>query len=145
MPRNSRIRGRPSWVVGTKLDFLVQYSGDWQTATDGGLVSAGRFYTKVTKRFIKKYGWFFDRWADKNCPDPDPVTIDEDSTEDDLTDEEVTKRQEYFRAMRGVSTFSSMGRAHDLLASSSLWRGSTLTIRRSIPLLLSRSKNCLAI
>lgn len=99
----ARPRGRPTWVSGTKLVFLEQYGGDWQKATDTSLVVAGKFYTKVTKRFIKKYGWHFDRWADKNCPDPDPATIDEDDSQEHLTADEVLKRNKYFRELRGVS------------------------------------------
>lgn len=102
---NNRSRGRPSWVSGSKLAFLSQYSIDWQTATDTGLVAAGQFYTNITKRFIKKYGWDFDRWTDKECPDPNPDTIDDDEDHETLTEEESTKRNEYFRTMRGVSHF----------------------------------------
>jgi hypothetical protein len=105
MPREIRgPRGRPSWVVGTKLEFLLQYSADWRKATDIGLVAAGNFYTKVTKRFIKKYGWNFDRWTDIDCPNPDPETIDDDDSQEGLTDEEVNQRHEYFRELRVVSS-----------------------------------------
>lgn len=103
MPRESnRPRGRPSWVSGSKLIFLERYAADWQKATDSSLVAAGHFYTKVAKHFIKKYGWHFDRWVDKECPDPDPETIDDDDQEE-LSDDEVAKRQKYFRDIRGVS------------------------------------------
>lgn len=102
-------RGRPTWVSGTKLTFLEQYSSDWQNATDMGVDAAGQFYTRITKRFIKKYGWGFDRWADKVCPDPEPNTIDDDDSQDGLTVDEIMKRQEYFREMRGVSYWLRMG------------------------------------
>ena len=46
---DARPRGRPTWVSGTKLAFLSQFSSDWQCATDTSLVAAGKFYTKVTK------------------------------------------------------------------------------------------------
>jgi hypothetical protein len=98
-----RTRGRPSWVTGTKLVFLEQYAEQWQKATDTNLVAAGHFYTKVTRRFIKKYGWHFNRWTDKDCPDPDPATIDEDDTQDRLTKEEAVKRNEYYQDLRAVS------------------------------------------
>ena len=97
------LRGRPTWVSGTKLVFLGQYADDWQKATDTGLAAAGVFYTKVAKRFIKKYGWHFDRWTDKVCPDPDPATIDEDDSQDGLSNEEIAKRHEYYREIRSVS------------------------------------------
>lgn len=100
---DARPRGRPTWVSGTKLAFLSQFSSDWQCTTDTSLVAAGKFYTKVTKRFIKKYGWGFDRWTDKICPDPDPVTIDDDDSQVGLTEGEIETRQKYFQDMRGVS------------------------------------------
>lgn len=99
----SRGRGRPSWVTGTKLTFLDRYADEWQKATDEGLVEAGKFYTRITKHFIKKYGWHFDRWSDKQCPDPDPATIDNDEPQDGLTSDEVAARNEYFRKLRRVS------------------------------------------
>jgi hypothetical protein len=88
---------------------LSQYSADWLKATDIGLVAAGNFYTKVAKRFIKKYGWYFDRWSDKECSDPDPDTIDDDDGQEGLTEEEVDKRHEYFKEIRGVSLESLYG------------------------------------
>lgn len=88
---------------------MSQYSADWLKATDISLVAAGKFYTKVTKRFIKKYGWYFDRWTDKECPDPDPDTIDDDYSQEGLTEEEVNNRHEYFKEMRGVSLESRYG------------------------------------
>lgn len=96
-------RGRPSWVVGTKLVFLDQYSADWQLATDQGLVVAGKFYTKVTKRFIKKYGWHFDRWQDKQCADLDQETIDDDEVEEDVENVERERRSAYYNQLREVS------------------------------------------
>jgi hypothetical protein len=72
MPHNKGPCGHPSWVVGTKLTFLSQYSADWLKATNISLVATGKFYTKVTKCFIKKYGWYFDCWTDKEYLDPDP-------------------------------------------------------------------------
>lgn len=101
-----RTRGRPSWVTGTKLAFLGQYAEQWQKATDTNLVAAGHFYTKVTQRFIKKYRWNFNRWTDKDCPDPDLETIDEDNTQAGLTKEEVAKRNEYYQDLRAVSSNS---------------------------------------
>jgi hypothetical protein len=35
--------GQPSWVTGMKLQFLDQYSNDWQKAVDTGLGAAGNF------------------------------------------------------------------------------------------------------
>lgn len=142
MPREkNRTRGRPSWVSGTKLTFLSKYSDEWQEATDTSLVVAGRFYTRVTKRFIKKYGWHFDRWTDKECPDLDPDTIDDDDDQQGLTDEEISKRSQYYREMRGVSVqplpqSPSRGIEHMtkflLPPYSSLWRGTILTIPKLI-------------
>lgn len=91
------------WVTGSKYTFLNQFAADWQEATDQGLVAAGRFYTKVTKRFIKKYGWGFDRWTDKICPDPDPDTLDQDDSQEGLSEDDIIERQKYYRDMRGVS------------------------------------------
>jgi len=98
-------RGRPSWVVGTKFVFLNQYSEDWQSATDQGVVAAGRFYTKITKRFIKKYGWHFNRWEDKECADLDEETIDDEESDPDLDNEELAQRLKYYKELREVSTF----------------------------------------
>jgi hypothetical protein len=98
-------RGRPSWVVGTKFVFLSQYSEDWRMATDHGVVVAGRFYTKITKRFIKKYGWHFNRWEDKECADLDEETIDDEESDPDIDNEELAQRSLYYKELREVSTF----------------------------------------
>jgi hypothetical protein len=98
-------RGRPSWVVGTKFVFLNKYSEDWQRATDEGVVVAGRFYTKITKCFIKKYGWHFNRWEDKECVDLDEETIDDEVSDPDIDNEELAKRLLYYKELREVSTF----------------------------------------
>jgi len=105
---NNHSRGHPSWVSGSKLAFLSQYSADWQKATDTSLVAASQFYMTITKHFIKKYGWGFDRWTDKDCLDPNPDTInDDDDDQETLTEQESTKRNEYFRATRGISDLHS--------------------------------------
>lgn len=103
MSNRRGIRGRPTWVSGSKFIFLDQYVEDWQRATDTGPGGASIFYTKVTKRFIKKYGWFFDRWSDKDCPDLDPATIDDEDSQHGLSNEEIEKRHTYYSEMRVVS------------------------------------------
>ena len=96
-------RGRPSWVTGTKLDFLDHYSEDWQKSVDKGSGPAGLFYTKVTKRFIKKYGWYFDRWlGNDDVPDPEESTIDDEDSQDGVSPEEVAKRNVYYVDLRAV-------------------------------------------
>lgn len=104
MPADQRSRGRPTWVSGSKLIFLSQYADDWQRCTDTGPVQAGIFYTKVAKRFIKKYGWHFDQWTDKECPDPDPATINNDDSQDGLSTEEIAKRHKYYSQIRNVNS-----------------------------------------
>jgi hypothetical protein len=97
--------GCPSWVVGTKFTFLNQYSEDWQKATDQGVVIAGRFYTQITKRFIKKYGWHFNRWEDKDCEDLDEETMDDEDSHEGVGNEECEQRLAYYEQLREVSTF----------------------------------------
>jgi hypothetical protein len=98
-------RGRPSWVVGTKFVFLNQYSEDWLRATDQGVVVAGRFYTKITKRFVKKYGWHFNRWEDKECEDLDEDTMDDEDLHEGVDNEEIVLRSAYYKELREVGTF----------------------------------------
>lgn len=98
-------RGRPSWVVGTKFIFLDQYADDWLKATDQGVVVAGRFYTKITKHFIKKYGWHFNRWEDKECDDLDEETMDDEDLHEDVDNEECVLRSVYYNQLREVHTF----------------------------------------
>ena len=66
-----RTCGRPSWVLGPSSLFE---SVLWWLASGyrQGSRHGDNFYTKVTKRFIKKYGWDFDHWTDKVCVDLDP-------------------------------------------------------------------------
>jgi hypothetical protein len=107
--------GQPSWVTGTKLQFLDQYSNDWQKAVDTGLGAAGTFYTKVTKRFIKKYSWNFDRWkSPDDVPDPDEGTIDDDEADDGLSEDELTRRSTYYHELREVRAISLVWTAHQL-------------------------------
>lgn len=99
-------RGRPSWVTGTKFTFLNQYSEDWRKATDEGVVIAGRFYTTITKRFIKKYGWHFNRWEDKECNDIDEESLDDEEPDDGVDNEERERRAAYYGQMREVNMIS---------------------------------------
>lgn len=101
---DTRIRGRPSWVTGTKLTFLTKFSEQWQRAKDQGPNAVGIFYTNVTKQFVSQYGWHFDRWTDKVCDVPDEdawINITEQSA--DLDQEEAVKRRKYFQDLRVVS------------------------------------------
>lgn len=106
MPASERKKkpcGHCTWVTGTKLIFLDQYSTDWQQAVDTGLMQAGAFYTKVTKCFIKKYGWHFNRWTDlDDVLEPDEDTLNDKEPQDSLTVEEVTNRNKYFHELHAV-------------------------------------------
>lgn len=66
-------------------------------------MAAGIFYTKIAKRFIEKYGWYFDRWKDNDCPDQDPARIDEDDSQNGLSNEEIAKIHEYYREIHSGS------------------------------------------
>lgn len=117
-PKHSRgPRGRPSWVVGTKFIFLNQYSADWQQATDQGVVATGHFYTKVTKHFIKKYGWHFDRWQDWECADLDEATMDDDEVGEDVDNAECEWQSAYYNQLRDVSGFHLWTRVRITLTS----------------------------
>jgi hypothetical protein len=106
-------RGRRTWVTGTKLIFLDQYSPDWQQAVDAGVVQAGAFYTKVAKHFIKKYGWHFNRWTDSDdVQELDEATLDDEEPQDGLTDEEVTERNKYFHELRAVRDLYHLWTSH---------------------------------
>ena len=95
--------GHPSWVIGSKLTFLNQYSDDWQKAVDISLNHAGHFYDVVTKHFIKKHGWHFDRWSDvDDIVKLDQATMDDKDSQEGLSEEEVEKRNKYFRDLRDV-------------------------------------------
>lgn len=96
-------RGRPSWVSGSKLVFLLQFSAEYHAARDAGLVAAGLFYTGVTKKFISKYGWGFDRWTDKECPDPDQDAWLDVNDYANLEPGEAAQRRDYYRGLREVS------------------------------------------
>jgi hypothetical protein len=100
--------GHPTWVTGNKFMFPDQYGAEWQKATDTSLVVAGKFYTTVTKRFIKKFGWHFNCWTDKECPDLDPATQDEDDSQDGLSEDEIAKRQAYYRELCNVHALFSV-------------------------------------
>ena len=96
-------RGHPSWVTGTKLTFLDRYSDDWQKAIDMGLTQAGIFYDRVTKRFINRFGWHFDRWSDpEDDSDIDEATLNNEDPQDGLSTEELEKRNKYFRELQDV-------------------------------------------
>lgn len=103
-PAAKKIRGRPSWATGSKLTFLKQYAEDWQKAIDAGLPVAGQFYTKVTKRFIRQYGFFFNRWEERNDLEIlDSEALDEEFTQNGLSEDEVAKRHAYYVDLREVS------------------------------------------
>lgn len=101
---DSRPRGRPSWVTGSKLKFLTQFSDEWQRAKDQGPNAVGVFYTNVTKRFVSQYGWHFNRWEDKICKPADDDDAWVNITDHgDLDQEEITCRRQYFQDLRAVS------------------------------------------
>lgn len=143
MPAEKKARGRPTWVTGTKFIFLDQYAREWKQATDAGLAAAGSFYTKVAKLFIKKYGWFFDRWADKICPDPDVNALDDDDDDQaGLPNDEIEKRNKYFQELRSVSCVSpSIGMLILISRRSVSWRGFILTTPKSRKPAFSRWSN----
>ena len=86
-----------------KFVFLDQFALEWQEATDAGLGPAGRFYTKVAKLFIQKYGWHFNKWTDKDCPDPNPNLLGDNEDQQGLSNDEAVKRNEYYQDIRNVS------------------------------------------
>jgi hypothetical protein len=46
---------------------------------------------KVTKHFIEKYSWNFNRWkSPDDIPDPDKGTIDDNEADDGLSKDELT-------------------------------------------------------
>ncbi|KAF7969250.1 hypothetical protein HWV62_27834 [Athelia sp. TMB] len=94
------LRGRKSWACGSVRTFLCAGLSDWQQARDSGRGPVGIFYTNITKKFIAKYGWYWDPTVDKECPDP---TDDEWANIRDhtgLNEEEVQRRNTYFRELR---------------------------------------------
>lgn len=113
-----RGRGRPSWVVGTKLRFFTVHSKEWQDAKDNNCLTA--FYNNITKKFIAKYGWAYDIWQDKECPDATPEQWANITDTTGLSPEEIAQRQEYFKDTRKVSNivaaFGNFARAYPLYA-----------------------------
>lgn len=94
-------RGRPSWVVGTKLSLFESSLDEWQAAKDKGLVATGIFYDNFTKRFIATFGWGHDLWLDKDCPLATQWESVNDHTR--LTNAEVEERRQYAKMLRAVS------------------------------------------
>lgn len=97
-------RGRKSWVTGPAYDFLAPTAEQWQQARDLGLGAAGIFYTQVTKRFIKKFGWDFDRKELTNSPED---ALDDEDSQEGVGDEEIEERNTDYKKLRRVSRVCS--------------------------------------
>lgn len=133
-----KIRGRPSWVTGSKLAFLNRYAEEWQKAVDTSPLIAGQFYTRVTKRFIKQYGFFFDRWlGSENIELLDNEALDEEESQEGLSQEDVIKRHAYYIDLREVSLRTNCLLWNRVLTSTPSIRpsclGTTTTSTKSLP------------
>lgn len=102
--------GKKSWVFGTKLQFFSSRKDAWLAATQNSdKVKAGKFYDKMAKLYIKKYGtemgWFED--LEEDIDDPCEEDVDEAGAEDleDLSEEEAERRSKFFKELRTVSKF----------------------------------------
>ncbi|KAF7969798.1 hypothetical protein HWV62_25977 [Athelia sp. TMB] len=92
--------GKKSWISGTKARFLQSHNEAWVSATNRGSDAARSFYSDVTKLWIKKYGWHFDRNGDLEEDTPDPTQESLLEPEEAVDDEEAERRKEYYSKMR---------------------------------------------
>lgn len=101
-------RGKKSWVFGTKLKFFSSRKDTWVTASAGGKdkLGAGKFYDKMAKLYMKKYGemdWMDDLEEDTEDTSEDDLNDSEEV--ENLDEEEAERRSKFFRELRSVSFF----------------------------------------
>jgi hypothetical protein len=97
--------GRGSWAKGSKLDFLEARKEEFLEAQEVGGQEVGRFYHKVARLFVRKWGW--------NLPLDEDGDIVEEVAEitaanplnfsDDCDDGEAARRRDFYDTLRTVS------------------------------------------
>ncbi|KAF7971006.1 hypothetical protein HWV62_22269 [Athelia sp. TMB] len=88
--------GKKSWVSGTKARFLHSHNNAWISATSQGPDKAVKFYSDVTKLFIKKYGWYHDLEKDLEEDTVDPTLESLQEPEEPVDKEETDRRSAYY-------------------------------------------------
>ncbi|KAJ7772153.1 hypothetical protein B0H14DRAFT_3164805 [Mycena olivaceomarginata] len=91
--------GKRSWVYGTKLKFFERRKEEWLRASEEKTVS--KFYTKIGKLYLIKYGYHVgdDQDLAEDVEDPPDSAVDE-VVHEVLTAEEVSFRAEYQKTLR---------------------------------------------
>ncbi|KAI0037365.1 hypothetical protein FA95DRAFT_1578887, partial [Auriscalpium vulgare] len=91
-------RGRPPWARGTKLAFLERWVSEYRKIA-GNKGEVNKFYTKIARMFIIKYGYDLpvDQDATEVLEDPDEAQLDVVSEYADVDDGEQDRRDAFKR------------------------------------------------
>jgi hypothetical protein len=89
-------------VHGTKLSFFVRRKDAWIHESEAN--RAGAFYTKMSKLFVKKYGWHLadDQDLAEDVEDPPDEAADE-VVHELMSPEEQEFCAQYMKTLRTVS------------------------------------------
>jgi hypothetical protein len=112
MPRGSKNHGakkgtgklgRNSDVKGSKLAFLKSRREEFVEGQEVGLDMAGKFYTKITRLWLLKYGYDLEFSKDKeDCDEPDEQLASKRLDWSDLPEEETSHRKGIYDKTREV-------------------------------------------
>ncbi|KAJ7809287.1 hypothetical protein B0H14DRAFT_2608181 [Mycena olivaceomarginata] len=91
--------GRLPWVHGTKLSFFVRRKEDWLRESEANRL--GAFYSKMSKLYVKKYGYHLadDQDLAGDVEDPPDEAADE-VVHEVMLPEEQEFRTEYTKNLR---------------------------------------------
>ena len=114
MPRQNRIpkpkRGRPSFVKGSKKEFLKNLAPDFLEAHTQGHDVAGRFYDRVANGWLCKYRFDLLFHEDFEGPPLENDLVDDPTNFAGLDDKEIGRRVNLIKKLRKVSTVDAQKR-----------------------------------
>jgi len=105
--KEKKTTGQHSWVKGSKLEFFEACEEEFFDACDDGTVAVGKFYHKMSRLFILRWGW------DLPFDEDGPVLLEalDNSAADalDLSDsdeDEQEERQKRIKVLQLISLCS---------------------------------------
>jgi hypothetical protein len=115
--------GRNSDVKGGKLAFLESHQEEFVEAQEVGLDVAGKFYTKMTRLWLLKYGYDLAFSEDnEDCDEPDEHLAGERLDWSDLPEEEMSHRKGIYGKTQEVCwTFIEKNKCRKLTDNQAPW------------------------
>ncbi|KAG6807607.1 hypothetical protein H0H92_006944, partial [Tricholoma furcatifolium] len=92
--------GRTSWVKGDMLKFYESRGAEYRLAVEAGPQVTGRFYDKMTRLTILRWGWDLQQSLATDSKPTDEAAMQMSVADDDATVEQTNRRKETFDALK---------------------------------------------